>query len=60
MNLRLIQMMQDSEDLTIAEAKRLMDHLKFLIDLEDLPHKKQVSGWRKRVIEGKMEEHLND
>ena len=60
MNLRLIQMMQDSEDLTIAEAKRLIEHLKFLIDAEDIPHRASVTGWRKRVIEGMSEEHIND
>ena len=60
MNLRLIQMMQDSEDLTIAEARRLIDHLKFLIESEDLQHRPSVTGWRKRVIEGMSEEHIND
>ena len=58
MNLRLIELVQECEKLTVAEAKTLIHHLKMLIDAEDLQSK--PTGWRKRIIEGKIEESFND
>jgi hypothetical protein len=58
MNMRLIELAQECENLTVSEAKSLIQHLKMLIDAEELQSK--PTGWRKRVIEGKIEESFND
>ena len=58
MNLRLIELVQECEKLTVAEAKSLIQYLKALIDAEELQSK--ATGWRKRIISGKIEEDFND
>jgi hypothetical protein len=58
MNMRLIELVQECEKLTAEEAKFLIHHLKMLIDAEELASK--PTGWRKRIIESKIEEGFND
>lgn len=59
MNIRLIQIAQECESLTVDEAKMLIQHLRALIDAEELS---VSTGWRKRVIAEriKREEYQND
>jgi hypothetical protein len=61
-NLKLVQIAQECESLSIEEAKILIQHLKTLIDSEELSSVPVVSGWRKREIAERVarEEYQND
>jgi len=61
-NLKLVQIAQECESLSIEEAKILIQHLKTLIDSEELSSVSVVSGWRKREIAERVarEEYQND
>jgi hypothetical protein len=61
-NLKLIQIAQDCESVSVNEAKVLIQHLKTLIDAEELSSITNVVGWRKREIAERIarEEYQND
>jgi len=60
-NLKLVQIAQECESLSIEEAKILIQHLKTLIDSEELSSVSK-SSWRKREIAERIarEEYQND
>jgi hypothetical protein len=60
-NLKLVELAQQCEDLTVDEAKALIHHLKLLVDAEELASR-PATGWRKRIVSQHImnEEHLND
>jgi len=60
-NLKLVQIAQECESLSIEEAKILIQHLKTLIDSEELSSVSK-SSWRKREIAERFarEEYQND
>lgn len=62
MNLKLIQIAQECESLSVDEAKVLIRHLKTLIDSQELASVSNVIGWRKREIAERIarEEYQND
>jgi hypothetical protein len=61
-NLKLIQIAQECESLSVDEAKVLIRHLKTLIDSQELASVSNVIGWRKREIAERIarEEYQND
>jgi hypothetical protein len=60
-NLKLVQIAQECESLSIEEAKILIQHLKTLIDSEELSSVSK-SSWRKREIAERVarKEYQND
>lgn len=59
MNLQLVQLAQECMNLTIEEMKILIQHLKTLIDSEELSSVSK-SSWRKRQVLEQMERENND
>jgi hypothetical protein len=59
MNLQLVQLAQECMNLTVEEMKILIQHLKTLIDSEELSSVSK-SSWRKRQVLEQMERETND
>ena len=59
MNLQLVQLAQECMNLTVEEMKILIQHLKTLIDSEELSSVSKPS-WRKRQVLEQMERENND
>lgn len=59
MNLQLVQLAQECMNLTVEEMKILIQHLKTLIDSEELSSVSK-SSWRKRQVLEQMEKENND
>ena len=59
MNLQLVQLAQECMNLTVEEMKILIQHLKTLIDSEELSSVSKPS-WRKRQVLEQMERETND
>jgi hypothetical protein len=59
MNLQLVQLAQECMNLTVEEMKILIQHLKTLIDSEELSSVSK-SSWRKRQVLEQMERENND
>lgn len=59
MNLQLVQLAQECMNLTVEEMKILIQHLKTLIDSEELCSVSK-SSWRKRQVLEQMERENND
>jgi hypothetical protein len=59
MNLQLVQLAQECMNLTVEEMKILIQHLKTLIDSEELSSISK-SSWRKRQVLEQMEKETND